>query len=285
MGHGGNLGRMFHFVHQDVTQQGVTLRDWWSRNGAMLETGLIFDAALLPAMIVALAAGVLSFLSPCVLPVVPPYLAYMGGVSVNEMEQTASARRRVLIAALFFVLGLSTVFLLLGIAFSTMGRMLIGVQDYFVIGAGLVVMVLGAHFVGVFRIGFLDREMRLDAGDRGGSAFGAYLLGLAFAFGWTPCLGPVLGAILSLAASEADVGRGTVLLGSYAVGLGIPFLLVAAFFPRLHGVMGWMRRHMRQIEAGAGLLLWTVGLMMLTGQFAAFSFWLLERFPFLASVG
>jgi cytochrome c-type biogenesis protein len=283
--HGGNLGGMFHFVHQDVTQQGVTLRDCWSRNVVMLDTGLIFDAGLLPAMIVALAAGVLSFLSPCVLPVVPPYLAYMGGVSVTDMEKASTARRRVFIAALFFVMGLSTVFLLLGIAFSTMGRMLIGVQEYFVIGAGLVVMVLGAHFVGVFRIGFLDREMRLDAGDKGGSAFGAYLLGLAFAFGWTPCLGPVLGAILSLAASEADVGRGTVLLGAYAVGLGIPFLLVAAFFPRLKGVMGWMKRHMRQIEATSGLLLWTVGLMMLTGQFAAFSFWLLERFPFLASVG
>ncbi|MBR2657605.1 MAG: cytochrome c biogenesis protein CcdA [Loktanella sp.] len=251
----------------------------------MLETGLIFDAALLPAMIVALAAGVLSFLSPCVLPVVPPYLAYMGGVSVTDMETARAARRRVFIASLFFVLGLSTVFLLLGFAFSSMGRMLIGVQEYFVIAAGLMVMVLGAHFVGVYRIGFLDREARLDAGDKGGSAFGAYLLGLAFAFGWTPCLGPVLGAILGLAASEADVGRGTVLLGAYAIGLGIPFLLVAAFFPRLKGVMGWMKRHMRQIEATSGLLLWTVGLMMITGQFAAFSYWLLERFPFLATVG
>lgn len=251
----------------------------------MLETGLIFDAALLPAMIVAFAAGVLSFLSPCVLPVVPPYLAYMGGVSVTEMETARAARRRVFIASLFFVLGLSTVFLLLGFAFSSMGRMLIGVQEYFVIAAGLMVMVLGAHFVGVYRIGFLDREARLDAGDKGGSAFGAYLLGLAFAFGWTPCLGPVLGAILGLAASEADVGRGTVLLGAYAIGLGIPFLLVAAFFPRLKGVMAWMKRHMRQIEATSGLLLWTVGLMMITGQFAAFSYWLLERFPFLATVG
>jgi cytochrome c-type biogenesis protein len=251
----------------------------------MLETGLIFDAALLPAMIVALAAGVLSFLSPCVLPVVPPYLAYMGGVSVSEMEATRKARARVFVAALFFVLGLSTVFLLLGIAFSSMGRMLIGVQDYFLIAAGLVVMILGAHFVGVFRIGFLDRDLRLDAGDRGGSAFGAYMLGLAFAFGWTPCLGPVLGAILSLAASEADVARGAVLLGAYAIGLGIPFLLVAAFFPRLKGLMAWMKRHMRQIEATSGLLLWTVGLMMITGQFAAFSYWLLERFPFLATVG
>jgi cytochrome c biogenesis protein CcdA len=141
------------------------------------------------------------------------------------------------------------------------------------------VRILGAHFVGDFRIGFLDRELRVDAGDKGGSAFGAYLLGLAFAFGWTPCLGPILGAILSLAASEADVSRGTVLLAAYAFGLGIPFLLVAAFFPRLKGVMGWMKRHMDRIEKVSGLLLWTVGLMMMTGQFAAFAFGL--GIPFL----
>ena len=251
----------------------------------MFDSAMIFDAALLPAMLVAMLAGLLSFLSPCVLPIVPPYLAYMGGVTVSEMEQAGQARRRVLLAAVFFVLGLSTVFLLLGFAFSSMGRMLLQVQDWFIMIAGAVVMILGAHFIGVFRIGFLDREMRVDAGDKGGSAFGAYVLGLAFAFGWTPCLGPILGAILGLAASEGDVMRGTVLLAVYALGLGIPFILVAAFFPRLKGVIGWMRRHMDRIERVSGLLLWTVGLMMLTGQFAAFSYWLLETFPALALVG
>jgi len=251
----------------------------------MLDTALIFDAALLPAILIATLAGLLSFLSPCVLPVVPPYLAYMGGVSVSDMEGTGHARKRVFISAVFFVLGLSTIFLLLGLAFSTMGRMLLQVQDWFVIFAGALIMILGAHFVGVFRLSFLDRELRVDAGDKGGSAFGAYLLGLAFAFGWTPCLGPILGAILSLAASEADVTRGTVLLAFYALGLGIPFLLVAAFFPRLKGVMGWMKRHLDRIEKVSGLLLWTVGLMMMTGQFAAFSYWLLERFPALALIG
>jgi cytochrome c-type biogenesis protein len=251
----------------------------------MFDTATIFDAALLPAMFVALVAGLLSFLSPCVLPVVPPYLAYMGGVSVSEMEQARQARRRVFVAEVFFVLGLSTVFVLLGLAFSALGRTLLQVQDWFIIVAGATVMILGAHFVGAFRIGFLDRELRVDAGDKGGTAFGAYILGLAFAFGWTPCLGPILGAILSLAASEGDVARGTFLLAVYALGLGIPFLMVAAFFPRLKGVMAWMKRHMQQIERTSGLLLWTVGLMMITGQFAAFSFWLLERFPVLATVG
>lgn len=203
----------------------------------MLEATQILDASLLPAMVIAAVAGLLSFLSPCVLPIVPPYLAYMGGVSVTDMEDEASSRKRVLLAAAFFVLGLSTVFLLLGFAFSALGRMFLQVQDWFTIVAGIVVMIFGAHFIGIYRIGFLDREARMETGDRGGSTFGAYVLGLAFAFGWTPCLGPILGTILGLAASEASVTRGTVLLAAYAVGLGLPFLLVAAFFPRLKGLM------------------------------------------------
>ncbi len=244
----------------------------------------LIDAGILPALLVAGVAGLLSFLSPCVLPIVPPYLAYMGGVSVGQM-QGGTRRGPVVLAAVFFVLGLSTVFLILGIAASALGRALLQYQDWFVTLAGLVIMVFGAHFVGVFRIPFLDREARVDAGDQGGSAFGAYVLGLAFAFGWTPCLGPILGAILSLAASEADLARGTLLLAGYAVGLGIPFLLVAAFFPAMQRPMAWMKRHMARIERISGLLLWTVGLMMATGQFAAFSFWLLETFPILATLG
>ena len=255
----------------------------------MLSSAMILDASLLPAILIAVAAGLLSFLSPCVLPIVPPYLAYMGGVSVSDMAATGAAtgaaRRRVLLAALFFVMGLSTVFLLLGFAFSVVGRAYLQYQGWFNTLAGLTIMVFGAHFVGVFRLPFLDREARLQAGDRGGSAFGAYVLGLAFAFGWTPCLGPILGTILGLAASEADLWRGTVLLGFYAMGLGIPFLLVAAFFPQMGRTMALMKRHMGRIEATSGLLLWTVGLMMLTGQFSAFSYWLLEQFPALASVG
>lgn len=245
----------------------------------------IIDAALLPAMAIALLGGLISFASPCVLPIVPPYLAYMSGVSVNEMAETSVARRRALSSAAFFVLGLSTIFLLLGFTASALGRFFLQGQDWFVTGAGVVVMVFGAHFIGVFRIGFLDREMRMDAGDRGGSAFGAYILGLAFALGWTPCIGPILGAILSLAATEADAARGTALLGFYALGLGLPFLLVAAFFPSMTGVMAWMKRHMERIERVMGVLLWTVGLMMVTGQFTDFSWWLLEQFPALAVIG
>ena len=245
----------------------------------------IIDAALIPAMFVALLAGIMSFLSPCVLPIVPPYLAYMSGVSLQDLSGTSTHRARAVVPALFFVLGLSTVFIFLGFTASAIGTVFLQYQDYLNAVAGILVMGFGAHFVGVYRIGFLDREARVDAGDQGGTSFGAYILGLAFAFGWTPCIGPQLGAILSLAASEANVTRGTSLLAVYAIGLGVPFLLVAAFLPRLQGLMGWMKRHMQQIERVMGLLLWTIGLLMLTGGFSAFSFWLLETFPALAVLG
>ena len=244
----------------------------------------IIDAALLPAMAIALAAGVISFLSPCVLPIVPPYLAYMGGVSMSEMNERR-AGRRVVLTALFFVLGLSTVFIFLGFTASAFGMFFLKNQSFFNTFAGLVVMVFGLHFLGILRMPFLERDLRMDAGDRGGSAFGAYVLGLAFAFGWTPCIGPQLGAILSLAASEGSVARGTLLLAVYAAGLGLPFLLVAAFFPHLTGTMAWMKRHMGRIERLMGLLLWTIGLLMLTGGFSQFSWWLLETFPGLAQIG
>ncbi len=245
----------------------------------------ILDASLLPAMFVALTAGLLSFLSPCVFPVVGPYLAYMGGITMAEMSGQDTPRKRPLKAAAAFVLGLSTVFLLLGYTTSAFGKFFLQNQDWFIIGAGAVVMAFGVHFLGIYRFGFLEREARIDVGDKGGSALGAYILGLAFAFGWTPCLGPILGTILSMAALEGSVMRGTVLLGAYAFGLGIPFLLVAAFFPSLSGLMNWMKRHTQQVERVMGLLLWTIGFMMMTGQFTMMSNWLLNTFPVLGTIG
>jgi cytochrome c-type biogenesis protein len=241
----------------------------------------ILDASLVPALLVALVAGVLSFLSPCVLPIVPPYLAYMSGISVGEMKEG----RAPVLAALFFVLGLSTVFLLLGAAASAFGALLLGYTDTLSTVAGIVVMIFGAHFLRIFRIPLFDREMRLDAQAQGGSALGAYVLGLAFAFGWTPCIGPQLAAILTLAAQEGSVGRGGLLLAVYALGLGLPFLAVALFMGRMTPVMAFFKRHMERIERISGLLLWTIGLMMLTGGFSAFSYWLLEHLPFLAEIG
>ena len=250
----------------------------------MFEISLL-DAGLLPAMTIALIAGIFSFLSPCVLPIVPPYLAYMGGVSINDMSSQSSARRRAVVAALFFVLGLSTVFILLGFTASAFGMFFLQNQALFAKISGVVIIVFGLHFVGLFRIPFLDQEARLDAGDKGGSSFGAYVLGLAFAFGWTPCIGPQLGAILSLAASEASVSRGTLLLGVYAAGLGIPFLLAAMFITRAMTLMNRSKPHMKLIERIMGGLLVLVGLALLTGAFTTFSFWLLETFPILATVG
>ena len=245
----------------------------------------IIDAGLLPGMVAALLAGLISFASPCVLPIVPPYLAYMSGVSVSDIREDGKGRQSATIAALFFVLGLSTVFLLLGFTASAIGAFFLKNQDLFSKISGVIVIIFGLHFLSVFRIPFLDREARIETGDQGGSAFGAYILGLAFAFGWTPCIGPQLGAILSLAASEASIARGTLLLGVYALGLGVPFLLAAIFLNRAMGVMNRIKRHMSLIEKVMGLLLIAVGLALLTGAFSAFSFWLLETFPALATLG
>lgn len=238
----------------------------------------LIDAGLLPAMLIALLGGVLSFLSPCVLPIVPPYLAYMGGISVGDMKSDVHARRRVILPALFFVMGLSTVFLLLGFTASAFGAFFLKNQDLFSKISGVVVIIFGLHFIGLFRIPLLDREARLDAGEQGGSALGAYVLGLAFAFGWTPCIGPQLGAILSLAAQEGSVQRGTLLLAIYALGLGLPFLLAALFIERSMGLMQRLKRHMKLIERAMGTLLLVVGLALVTGAFTDFSFWLLETF-------
>ncbi|MFT4014057.1 MAG: cytochrome c biogenesis protein CcdA [Paracoccus sp. (in: a-proteobacteria)] len=242
----------------------------------------IADAAFVPAALAALLAGVLSFLSPCVLPVVPPYLAYMTGVGVGSLR---AGERSAIVPALFFVLGLSTVFLLMGMAASAFGRMFLQYQDWLAKGAGLVVVIMGLHFLRVIRIPLLDSEARLDAGDKGGSSFGAYVLGLAFAFGWTPCIGPQLGMILSLAATGAETGRGAALLAFYALGLGVPFLLSAVFINRAMGLMSRIKPHLKLIERAMGALLIVVGLALVTGAFPVFAYWLLETFPWLARLG
>ncbi|MEO0913846.1 MAG: cytochrome c biogenesis protein CcdA, partial [Pseudomonadota bacterium] len=202
----------------------------------------ILDASLLPALMVALFAGVISFLSPCVLPIVPPYLAYMAGTTVEDSRRTANPK--VVLAATFFVLGLSTVFIILGFAAAGFGNIFFQYQRELGIAAGAVIILFGLHFLGLIRIPLLYREARLDAGDRGGSAFGAYVLGLAFAFGWTPCIGPILGMILSLAAQEGSVERGMLLMAVYALGLGLPFLLAAVFLNTFVGLMSGFRKHM-----------------------------------------
>ena len=219
----------------------------------------LWDASLAPALLVAGTAGVLSFLSPCVLPIVPPYLAFMAG--------------------------LSTVFLLLGLAASALGRVFLAYQETLSLLAGAVIVLFGLHFLGVLRIPLLAREARFDARAETGTALGAYVFGLAFAFGWTPCIGPVLGAILSLAAQGGSAGRGLLLMAAYAVGLGLPFLLTALFLGRALTLMAGLKRHMAAVERAMGVLLVGVGLLMLTGGFSDLSYWLLETFPALGLIG
>ncbi len=243
----------------------------------------LFDAALLPALFVAVAAGLLSFLSPCVLPIVPPYLAYMSGISMRDLTESRGLSPAT-IPALFFVMGLSTVFLFLGFTASSLGRLFLAYRQEFAMAAGVVVMVMGLHFLGLFRLSFLMREARFEGG-KGGSAFGAYVLGLAFAFGWTPCIGPILGMIITLAATEESVARGTGLLAAYALGLGLPFLLAAIFINRAMGLMNRLKPWMGWVEKGMGALLVLVGLALITGWLADFSFWLLDMVPALGRIG
>ena len=216
------------------------------------------------------------------LPIVPPYLAYMTGVGVGSLK---TGERSAVVPALFFVLGLSTVFLLMGMAASAFGRLFLQYQEYLVKASAVTIVIMGLHFLRVIRIPFMDTEARMDAGDQGGSALGAYVLGLAFAFGWTPCIGPQLGMILSLAAGGAAVERGMALLAIYALGLGVPFLLSAIFINRAMGLMNRIKPHLRLIERIMGLLLIVVGVALYRGDFARFAYWLLETFPWLAKVG
>jgi cytochrome c-type biogenesis protein len=244
----------------------------------------IIDASLLPALFVALFAGLISFLSPCVLPIVPPYLAYMSGVALTDVDNK-KGRQKIVLTALFFVLGLSTVFVFLGFSASAIGAVFFEYQALLNTIAGFAIMLFGLHFLDIYRLHFLDREARFEVGNYQGTAFGSYVLGLAFAFGWTPCIGPQLGAILSLAASNGSIVKGTVLLAFYAIGLGIPFLIFAFFINRLDGALNFFKQYFGLIERIMGLLLWTVGLLMLTGGFSSISFWLLETFPSLAVLG
>ena len=245
----------------------------------------VFDAALMPSLFVALLAGVISFLSPCVLPIVPPYLAYMGGISMNDMTDGKHSNRPAIIAAIFFAMGLSTVFIFLGFTSSLLGQMFLQNQRVFGIVAGLVIILFGFHFIGLIRIPFLYREARIDAGDQGGSAFGAYILGLAFAFGWTPCIGPVLGSVLGVASSRETVGEGAGLLFLYSMGLGVPFLLAAFFAEPFMRFLNRFKRHLGTVEKIMGALLVLTGILFITGQMQAMSYALLEAFPFLQELG
>lgn len=246
---------------------------------------MIQDITILGAVF----AGVLSFVSPCVLPLVPPYLGFLAGVSLEQLtgesEEGGEASRRVFISAVAFVLGFSTVFVLLGATASFLGQFVRTYIDYLGYLAGAAIIVMGLHFLGLLRIGFLYREARVHVDQKPAGLLGAYVIGLAFGFGWTPCVGPILAAILFVAGTEDTVVRGALLLSAYAIGLGIPFLIAALFAGPFLQFMKRFRKHMGLVEKTMGGVLVLTGVMFLTGQMATLSYWLLETFPVFSSIG
>lgn len=236
----------------------------------------------------ALIAGLLSFISPCVLPIVPPYLAWLAGVSFDELKDEApgaAQRRRLITAAVAFVLGFTTVFVMLGATASVLGRTIAQYFDTLSMIAGIIIIVMGLHFLGVFRIAMLYREARVQVARKPAGPLGAYVIGLAFAFGWTPCVGPILAAILFIAGSEGTALRGALLLAIYSLGIGIPFILTAVFASRFLGWATRFKRHMRKVEMAMGGLLVVTGILFITGQMSVISFWLLETFPIFQTIG
>jgi cytochrome c-type biogenesis protein len=242
------------------------------------------DLSLL-GLVTAFAAGSISFLSPCVLPLVPGYVSYVTGSSLEQLREGRADRLRALTLAVWFVLGFSTVFVALGASATLLGQALLAWRYELGLVAGAVVTLFGLHMLGLSPLMVMQREARLHLDMPGGRILGAYLLGLAFAFGWTPCIGPVLGAILTMSAGAADLGRGIALLAVYSLGLGLPFLLAALFTSRLLLRMRGLARAGRNLQRGAGVLLVAMGLLMLTGQLEVLAWWLLETFPSLASIG
>jgi len=236
----------------------------------------------------AFLGGLLSFVSPCVLPLVPPYLCYLAGVSLRELEHggdTPQSSRRILFSALAFVLGFSTVFVSLGSVSSMIGQMLAQHLPQLALIAGIVIILAGLHFLGVFRFLLLNREARFHVQQKPAGLLGAYVIGLAFAFGWTPCIGPILMPILALAGAEDTVSEGAFLLLVYSLGLGVPFLMAAAFAPAFLGWASRFRRRLPYVEKAMGGFLVIAGVLFVTGQMSVMSYWLLETFPSLGEIG
>jgi cytochrome c-type biogenesis protein len=235
----------------------------------------------------ALIAGMLSFLSPCVLPLVPPYLVYLTGTSLEHFadgQTKPRAGRHTIGAAVLFVLGFSTVFVALGASASAIGAVLRAYSGELSIVAGIGIIIMGLHFLGLTPIALLMREKRIEVGKPVG-LWGAYLMGLAFALGWTPCIGPILAAILAVAASEATVAKGAGMLAVYSLGLGVPFLIAAFAVEPFAAFLSRFRAHLGLVEKAMGGLLVLTGVAFLTGFVGQASFWLLDTFPMLGKIG
>jgi len=235
-----------------------------------------------------LIAGTLSFLSPCVLPLVPPYLCYMAGISVEELHTGSISPRprlKLLKVAGSFVVGFGVVFVALGASASALGTFLARWQSEISLVAGIIIMIMGVHFLGFLRLSLLLREWRFQPAQMSAGSVGAFVMGLAFAFGWTPCIGPILAPVLTLAASKATIFEGAGLLALYATGLGVPFMLAAFFSRQFMLCLQSFRVHLGKVEKLMGALLILAGIAFVSGQMQIFSFWLLETFPLLQQFG
>ncbi|MBM3275291.1 MAG: sulfite exporter TauE/SafE family protein [Candidatus Sericytochromatia bacterium] len=245
---------------------------------------------------VAFGAGLVSFLSPCVLPLVPGYLSFVAGVSMDQLRNTTAAadgageggaaaplvntavRRHVVLYTLIFVLGFSLVFIALGAAATAVGTFLLAKQKVIAQIAGVIVILFGLHTMGVFKFAWLYQEKRFQVTLKPAGPIGPFVIGVAFAFGWTPCIGPILASILTLAAAEETVGQGIWLLAVYSLGLGIPFMLTALAFSHLMVVFDKVKQHMRTVEIVSGLLLVGVGILLITNSLTVLSAWF-QRIP------
>lgn len=237
------------------------------------------------AVVASFTAGIISFLSPCVLPLVPGYVSYVGGRALDRAGDRPAHGFAPLWFSTSFVLGFSTVFITLGASATAIGRLLLSYKNEANLVAGIIVAVFGLAMIGLVRWPWLLRDIRFHLQVPGGRTLSAYLLGLAFALGWTPCIGPVLGAILTTSAVSATVLEGIALLAAYSLGLGIPFLLSAVFTERLLGRLKSLGRTGRSLQVGAGGVMVLMGAAMITGQLSAFSYWLLETFPVFQRIG
>lgn len=222
-------------------------------------------------LLAALFAGFISFLSPCVLPLIPGYISFISGVSLESLQQGAGREslRRTFVSSLWFVFGFSVVFIALGASATALGQLFLQRLELLKRIAGVIIIVFGLHLIGIFRIPFLEYEKKLEVKGRPLSGFGAFLVGAAFAFGWTPCIGPILAGILALASTQETIGKGMQLLACYSVGLGVPFLLTSVGVQAFFRVFSKLRRYLRWVEVMSGILLVGIGGLILTDRLAA----------------
>ena len=240
------------------------------------------------SLFTAFTAGLFSFISPCVLPLIPAYISFVSGISIDSLQSEQESQGRlfkVFLSTLIFVLGFSAVFVLLGAGASFIGRLLFVYRVWFNRTAGVLIVVLGLHMTGIYRIGFLEYEKKIHVRENPFGVIGIFLIGAAFAFGWTPCIGPILAAILALAAQKGTIGSGMIMLAVYSAGLGLPFIVTGLALNRFLAVYKRLRKHLRTVEIIAGVFLLVIGGLIFFDMFSILSGYLIQLFPGLTDIG